>query len=125
MNTLIIKTSFFILFLFLMGSGCKKNEDINYEGIIGKWRWICTFGGYAGVTYPEDGQTVILEFTKDSLLIESINGTTTFETNFSISGDTLKYFRGINMEYKIEASEDTLRLVFITLGLNPVYKRIN
>lgn len=125
MKTLIIKTGFFILILFLMGSGCKKNENINYEGIIGKWEWICTYGGYAGVTYPEDGQTVILEFTKDSLLIESLNGTNTFETDFSISGDTLKYFRGTFIEYKIKASEDTLRLVFITLGLNPVYKRIN
>ncbi|MBC7915630.1 MAG: hypothetical protein H7Y07_16090 [Pyrinomonadaceae bacterium] len=126
MKSALLKISFVLLILCFMGAGCDKDKiDFNTHSIIGQWKWEYTLGGFVGTTYPEEGKTVILEFTKDSMLIERENGKITFETQFKVDGDTLKYDRGIDLEYKIKISNDTLALTFIEFGLNPFYKRIN
>jgi hypothetical protein len=114
------------LCVVLIGAGCEKNDPKNYDpdSIIGKWEWLYTSGGFVGTTYPQKGQTETIEFTEDSVLIARKNGEITFETYFNISGDTLKYHQGTDLEYKIKISNDTLELVFIEWGLNPSYKRI-
>ncbi len=126
MKPILLKISFIFLFLSLMGAGCEKEKsDYDPNSIIGKWKWVYTLGGFAGTTYPKDGHTETVEFTEDSMFIARDNGEITFETDFNISGDTLKYHQGTDLEYKIKISGDTLALTFIEWGLNPFYKRIN
>lgn len=114
MKSIHLKISFVFLVLCFIGAGCEK-EKIDYDphSMIGQWKWIYTWGGFAGITFPEEGQTVILELTKDSILIVRDNGKITFETHFKVDGDTLKYNRGTDLEYKIKISDDTLALTFI------------
>jgi hypothetical protein len=59
------------------------------------------------------------------VLIERENGVNIFESIFCIYGDTLKYYRGTDLEYKIKFSQNTLALYFIVDGYNNYYKRIN
>ena len=112
------------LLVIIVNSSCKKDGGFDPATIQGKWMWIYTNGGFAGVTYPQEGHTFILEFTKDNKLIETENGVVSFETTFVLSGDILKYFRGTDLEYKVKISHDTLALKFIEVGLDPFYKRI-
>jgi len=121
----IIKIGCFILLPLIMGAACERDRD-NYDptSIIGKWEWIYSCGGIVGCTYPVFGQTISLEFTTDSMMIEKINGNVMFESRFCISGDTLKYLRGTNLEYRIEFHNDTLALLFITDGIDNFYKRV-
>ena len=125
-------TTFLLLLplcVVLLGAGCEKDEnDYASDSIIGKWEWIYSTGGLAGNTiYPDDGQSVTLEFTEDSILIQCENNETVFETQFYILGDTLKYFWGLELECKINISSDTLFSYYLNISdsYNPVYKRIN
>ena len=130
LKLLIISLFLFSFCVALFGAGCEKagNEpDTNSNdpnSIIGKWEWLYTLGGIAPI-YPGEGQIHTLEFTEDSLLISRENGETTFETHFDVSGDTLKYHRDIDLEYKMNISGDTLALIFIKRGFDPYFKRIN
>jgi hypothetical protein len=89
------------LFMTILGTGCEKDE-YSPDSIIGKWKWVYSIGGVVGTTYPEEGKKVIWEFSKDSTLVVTENGKTVFESNFHISGDTLKYFRITDIETKVK-----------------------
>ncbi len=124
-----LKLLAFILFLIplgvaILGTGCEKDE-YSHDSIIGEWKWIYSTGGVVGTTYPEKGQKVIWKFSKDSTLVVTENGKTVFESNFHISGDTLKYNRGTDLEYKVNITDDTLALNFIEDGMDDFYKRVN
>ncbi len=124
-----LKLLVFILFLMplgvaILGTGCEKDE-YSHDSIIGEWKWIYSTGGVVGTTYPEKGQKVIWKFSKDSTLVVTENGKTVFESNFHISGDTLKYNRGTDLEYKVNITDDTLALNFIEDGMDDFYKRVN
>ncbi len=124
-----LKLLAFILFLIplvvaILCTGCEKDE-YSHDSIIGEWKWIYSTGGVVGTAYPEKGQKVIWKFNNDSTLVVTENGKTTFESDFHISGDTLKYNRGTDLEYKIKITEDTLALNFIEDGMDDFYKRIN
>ncbi len=124
-----LKLLVFILFLMplgvaILGTGCEKDE-YSHDSIIGEWKWIYSTGGVVGTTYPEKGQKVIWKFSKDSTLVVTENGKTTFESDFHISGDTLKYNRGTDLEYKVNITDDTLALNFIEDGMDDFYKRVN
>lgn len=125
MKTQIIKTGSLFLLLFMMWVGCKKDENYDPNSIIGKWKWIYSIGGFAGGVYPQEGQTVIWNFAKDSILVVSENGETTFETNFYVSKDTLKYYREADIEYKIKILGDTLSLLEYGFSMHYFFKRIN
>lgn len=125
MKSNILKLSSLLLFLLSIWTGCKDDDpDYDPDSIIGKWELLYTSGGFAGTTYPKAGNAETIEFTEDRVLIVKVNGEINFETNYNVSGDTLKYHRGTDLEYKIEISGDTLALTFIEWGLNPFYKRI-
>ena len=111
-----LKLLVFILFFMplgvaILGTGCEKDE-YSHNSIIGEWKWIYSTGGVVGTTYPEKGQKVIWKFNNDSTLVVTENGKTTFESNFHISGDTLKYFRITSVETKVKMTflSDTLSL---------------
>ena len=84
MKKIVISSSIIFLLIICFTSSCQKDESFETESILGKWEWIYTYGGFGGVTYPQEGQSVILEFTKDNRLIESENGVTSFETDYSV-----------------------------------------
>jgi len=129
-KTKILKLSAIILLLSLMGAGCEK-ERIDYDpgSIIGKWKWLYTIGGIVGTTYPKKGDTVIWEFTEDSLLVRALNGETIFEVDVRVSGDTLKYFESSELTetmYRYEIKGDTLSLFPLLMGpFSHIYKRVN
>ncbi len=126
MKLKLLKLSLTCLTLLITGVGCEKNDkNYNPDSIIGKWEWLYSKGGIIGITYPEEGQTVEWEFTKDSTLIITENDVTTFETIFYISNDTLIFFRETDVKYRIEIEKDTLSLYFIVEGFDNFYKRID
>lgn len=117
------------LLLIIMGPSCERDSNPNSNGILGEWEWLYSTGGLAGDSiYPKEGQTVTLELTEDSLLIERENGNTTLESEFTILGDTLKYYAS-NAEIlsKIKISKDRLYLRYLKIydGYDPVYKRLD
>jgi hypothetical protein len=119
------------LCVVLLGAGCKKVEEPNYDptSIIGKWEWIYSLGGFAGTTYPQKGQNVIIEFTKDSISVLTVNGEIKGNSKFSVSGDTLKsvtYTLKPETYVRIfEISGDTLAIYdYSTILYANCYKRI-
>jgi hypothetical protein len=125
MKKAFLKIGFISLLIFiLIGTGCKKEDNLYFNSLIGKWRWLYTTGGIV-IAYPREGIITLLEFTKDGRLIQSNNDSITFETKFRISGDTLKYYHGTDMFYKIKIQGDTLGLIFIKVGFNDYFKRNN
>lgn len=124
MKKTVLKTVLIPFLLFqLMVEGCKKDDNLYFNSIIGKWEYLYTTGGII-IDYPKEGIITLLEFTKDGRLIESQNDSITFETKFRVSGDTLKYYHGTDLFYKIKIHGDTLGLIFIENGLNPYYKQV-
>jgi hypothetical protein len=111
-----------------MGVSCEKVNNCDAKKIIGKWEWIFSTGGIAGNTiYPKNGQTVTLELTKGNMLIERDNGEINFEAEFTLLGDTLKYYASdAEIICMIKISDDRLYLHYLKIydGYNPVYKRI-
>lgn len=67
MKRSIMKTILLLLFSFLMISfaGCQK-ENVN-TGLVGKWEWVSTSGGIAGIhqTPQTLGYTYTIAFTKE------------------------------------------------------------
>lgn len=124
-NTIVkIRLSLLLLFILTM-AGCKKNDDLYSNSIIGKWEWLYTTGGIAD-TYPLEGQTYILEFTKQGKLISSQNGSVLFESNFNIDGDILSYYCDLSKaeeRYHIKFREATLNLYYLGI-FNDYYKRL-
>ena len=118
------------LCVVLLGAGCEK-DDTNYDpdSIIGKWEWLYSTGGFAGTTYPEEGETVIWNFTEDSTLVITVNGEATIESDFKILQDTLNYFIDTDIQTDVEIkkyikiSGDTLLLKEYVF--ESFYKRIN
>src|SRR5690606_37122875 len=104
------KIIIFSLFLFITGAGCNKDDTSEGKSIIGKWQWLYSTGGLV-ISYPQEGQIITLEFTKNYSLIERKNDSVTFETKFSINGDTLNYSRGSDMSYQIKINKDILNLI--------------
>jgi hypothetical protein len=47
----------------LWAGGKKKNHDYDPNRLIGKCKWIYSLGGFAGTTYPQEGQTKLVNGT--------------------------------------------------------------
>ena len=124
MRKVVLKIALIFLLLFqLIVEGCKKDENLYFNSIIGKWKYIYTTGGIV-ITYPREGDIMISEFTKDGRLIKSLNDSVVFETDFHVSGDTLKYHLETDLFYKIKIYGDTLGLIYIQYGMNHYYKKV-
>jgi hypothetical protein len=127
MKKTFFKIGAFVLLFALMGTGCEKEEnDYDPNSIIGKWKWIYTYGGIVGTTYPREGQTIIWTFTEDSILIVPETWGTAINTKFHVSEDTLKYFESIEIIYQFQIKGDTLNLLPVSMGPSShFFKRIN
>lgn len=128
MKTIVLKMTMVALFLLLIETGCEK-DDPGYDpnSIIGEWEWLYSVNGdlTASYSYPENGQSLTIEFGQDKDLIFRENGNINNKTSFSISGDTLSYNENIEKIYVFNINEDTLKLKNIfTLGDYSFYKRI-
>lgn len=64
---------------------CEK-EDTNLSGLIGKWNWVSSTGGIAGITYtPKSiGYTKTIEFTGDSIFRLYRNDTLIVESKYQL-----------------------------------------
>lgn len=81
------KSLFFIAFtLVLMGLNAQSSSEILFNHLVGKWTWLSTSGGIAGVhqTPENTGDVRSLIFTSDSIYIEIENGDTISQRGFSI-----------------------------------------
>ncbi|WP_321371070.1 hypothetical protein [uncultured Draconibacterium sp.] len=81
MKWIFLKT---IVFLFVLTS-C-SDETIPPNELIGRWNWISSSGGIAGSTYTPEitGETIILQFTSDSVYKQYRNDTLLIDCQFSI-----------------------------------------
>ena len=121
---------FLVFFIFLFG--CQKDNSINYSsGLIGKWSWLRTCGGFVGCVGPEEEHvTINLVYTSDSIYTLYQNDSLKFSSRFhtfklySIDGkdsvDIIKYDSGGSYNYSI--THDTLGLGNLIIG--SIYKRI-
>ena len=123
MKDTITKIGLCLLILCIAGQGCEK-DNLFDSNIFGEWQFLYSIGGIVGTSYPNEGHTYTLEFNEDSILIEKDNNVIMFETEFSVSYDTLTYTRGALLNYKIDISKDTLKLARIPQGTSSYYKRI-
>jgi hypothetical protein len=123
MKVILIKGLTFLVALVIVLAGCRKDDDQYFNSIIGKWEWLYTTGGII-IQYPRAGIKSVTEFTKDGWLIRTRNDSIIFETRYSVSADTLKYYNGTELFYKIEIRSDTLGLIFIKVGFNDYYKKV-
>lgn len=113
MKTLIIKTGFFFLFLFMMGAGCEKDEDYNHTSIMGKWQLIhCPEGC---ISFGN----IMLEITSDSVLSRYVDGKLDFTSTTIIKSGSMGYdtifFQNHEATYEFELlallGSDTLHLI--------------
>jgi len=74
-----------LFFSFILFVSC-NDKVLETNEIMGTWNWTSSSGGIAGVTYtPEStGETMVLEFTPDSIYRVYKNDTLVVETEFSI-----------------------------------------
>lgn len=74
----------FTLFISLFYA-CANDTPVPND-LVGKWNWISSSGGIAGTTYtPENtGDTIILEFTSDSVYKQYRNDSLIVNCEFSI-----------------------------------------
>lgn len=130
MKQTILRINILMIVLVLVGTGCQKDKiDYDPDSIIGKWEWLYSVGGdlTAIYSYPLNGQVRTVEFRENGDLFFKENSNTFLETNFSISGDTLSYYKnnGVERISKFRILRDTLRLInLFTLGDAEFYKRI-
>jgi hypothetical protein len=75
----------FSTFILLVFASCTDDIPAPNE-LIGKWNWVSSTGGIAGSTYtPETtGETIILEFTTDSVYKQFRNDSLIVDCKFSI-----------------------------------------
>lgn len=130
MKQTILRISILMVVLVLVGIGCQKDKiDYDPDSIIGEWEWFYSlFGGIViNHMYPLNGQVITAEFRENGDLFFKENSITTLETNFSISGDTLRYYENNDIEgiYKFRIIRDTLRLEMVYGPASyRLYKRI-
>ena len=111
-----------------LGAGCEKSESINIsDNIVGTWEWLYTLGGIIGRTYPNEGEIVLWEFTKDSVFIRKVNGIINLETEFHTVADTLWYHDSRDYRYLSKFQGDTIILIDLTSkpSFMHFFKRIN
>ena len=73
--------------LFIALTGCEEDPTPAENTIIGKWRWVSSTGGIAGVTITpaSEGYIMFIEFTEDSTYRKYAADTLQFEVLYSIS----------------------------------------
>ncbi|MBN1649896.1 MAG: hypothetical protein JW857_01135 [Bacteroidales bacterium] len=119
-----------LLFTFLVGAGCNKEKiDYDPDSIIGKWEWLYTEGGFAGISYPKENESVTWEFTEDSLLIRRVNNKISFQAGFYTLQDTLFWENDpTDMICQILIKRDTLKLMDLSASptvFSHIFKRFN
>jgi len=73
--------------LLIALTGCNDDPNPAENSIIGKWRWVSSTGGIAGVTITpaSEGHTMFIEFTEDSTYRKYVADTLQFEVLYSIT----------------------------------------
>jgi hypothetical protein len=115
MKTISLKISMFFLLFCLMGAGCEKEKETNYEsnGIVGKWQLLQLPETCAGF------RDEMIEITPDSVLKRYIDGELDLTSTFNIKTGSMGYdtifYHSPNAEYDYESialiGNDTLHLV--------------
>lgn len=100
---------FLSLLLVLILFSCEhedRKSDIQSYILSGKWNWIESSGGFAGITYtPEStGEKIIIEFTSGSEYREYRNGELRLEDNYRIHGDTVIFKSILRKTYNIKGN---------------------
>ena len=109
-----MKTVFKILIFAIFFSSCTKEELPQISsGIIGKWAWVKSSGGIAGVTLtPEtEGKQITIEFSS-STVKRYINGNLESEMTYRIESGTSIYKTGNTdlIIYENEMKQLSLRM---------------
>jgi hypothetical protein len=126
----------FTIVIFCSVGSCNKDKLPASTSIVGKWRWVKSIGGFAGMTLtPQSaGYNQRKEFNADSTFKAFKNDSLTTEGKFSIvrnykyssseNIDVLKTGTPINEAFIIRNDTLFLNDVFISDGFSNTYVRI-
>jgi hypothetical protein len=82
-----------ILSVLCVQASCEKNdENPNPDSLIGKWKYIGYYGGFAG-WLPYDGPLIYIKFSKDSIFTKVEDEKTVMQTKFYVKEG--KYVEGV------------------------------
>lgn len=124
----------FSVLIVLFFTACEEEPD-SLTRLVGRWEWINSFGGFAGATYTPEltGDSIILEFTSESIYRKYFNDTLIIECKFFIN-DTILYNKSvkiINYEqgmiqqfYQLESSDKLILTDCCADCFVSTYKRI-
>lgn len=93
--------------IFIAAYGCEKSVPAdNSLSLIGKWNWKSASGGITGniITPVSTGDTIVIEFTKDSLYKISYDGSLVQQCPFH----TIKSANSVNEEMANILTFDTI-----------------
>lgn len=102
-----MKKILFLSLIFFAFYGCEKSIQVdNSVSLIGKWNWKSASGGIDGKIYtPENtGDTIVMEFTNDSMYKLSYDGLLVQQCPFH----TAKSVNSVNEEWANMLTLDTI-----------------
>ena len=115
-------------------SACESSEPVKSNDITGAWLWVRTTGGIAGIDQkPQNGEKLVLTFSKDLTFKKVYNDTLVKEGNYTLTKGTSfllnKEVEYVNLEGDVEAffeiKGDELYLnQDVSDGFNYTYKKI-
>jgi len=108
-----MKKILFLSLIFFAFYGCEKSIQVDHSlSLIGKWNWKSASGGIDGKIFtPENtGDTIVFEFTIDSIYKISYDGLLVLQCPFH----TAKSVNSVN-------EERANNITFDTLSMSPFY----
>ena len=110
-----------LIYLLILTFGifsCSSDDEtgIDNSGLIGKWNWISSCGGFTGgCWYPSEDNYESVEFT-NNMYKRIVNGILETEVNYSIIDS---HTNGTSLIYTMELDDDrTIRYRFIEGNLS-------
>lgn len=93
MRSFLVMISALVLF-----AGCSKksekeqqqSQDLDHSFLLGRWEWMSTVS-LSSSTYPNPGETTVLEFFDNKTFTQKLNGTITRQGTYRVKNEKSPY----------------------------------